>query len=280
MRLEELKKLVTKGESQNLEFKKTTGQRTEAAKSICAMLNGLGGFVLFGISDQGEIGGQQVTTKTIEDITHELRKIEPPAFPEMETVAIGNDKSVIVIRIVGMQGTYCYDNKPYIRHGPTTQVMPREEYEKRVLDKFHAHRRWENECAPDWVTIKDLDEEEIQTTLQHSIRLGRMQKPSHTDSESILRGLGLFDGDRLINAGIILYGKSERLFSTYPQMSIRLARFRGSNRLTGFMDNREYWGNAFSLLRRGELFLLDHIPISGQVVPGKMIRDDYPLYKL
>lgn len=30
--------------------------------------------------------------------------------------------------------------------------------------------------------------------------------------------------------------------------------------------------------RHGESFLLDHVPISGRVVPGKMIREDYPLY--
>lgn len=41
--LKELQKLVAAGESQNLEFKKTTGQRTEATKTICAFLNGLGG---------------------------------------------------------------------------------------------------------------------------------------------------------------------------------------------------------------------------------------------
>jgi ATP-dependent DNA helicase RecG len=63
------------------------------------MLNGLGGFVLFGVSDKGEIAGQQVTAKTLEDIAQELRKIEPPAFPEIETIAIGNDKAVILIRV-------------------------------------------------------------------------------------------------------------------------------------------------------------------------------------
>lgn len=83
MFLDELQKLVAKGESENLEFKKTTGQRTEAAKTVCALLNGLGGFVLFGISDKGEVVGQQVTAKTLEDITLELRRIEPPAFPEI-----------------------------------------------------------------------------------------------------------------------------------------------------------------------------------------------------
>jgi ATP-dependent DNA helicase RecG len=57
MLLEELQKLVAAGESENLEFKKTTGQRTEAAKTVCALLNGLGGFLLFGVSDRGEITG-------------------------------------------------------------------------------------------------------------------------------------------------------------------------------------------------------------------------------
>ena len=279
MRLEELRQLVLKGESEVLEFKATTGQRVEAAKTVCALLNGLGGFVLFGISDKGEIVGQQVSTKTLEDITHELCKIEPPAFPEVETVATENDKAVIVIRVSGKRDAYSYNGRPYIRQGPTTQSMPRSEYERRIIEKFHAYRRWENEPAPEWVSIKDLDEDEIQLTLLNAIQLGRMKKPPHTNSESILQGLSLYTDDgRLINAAVALYGKSERLFPNYPQLSLRVARFRGGNRLGGFMDNRDFWGNAFDLLRRGESFLMDHIPISGRVVPGKMIREDHPLY--
>lgn len=57
MRLEELQQLVKKGKSEYVEFKKTTGQRAEATKTICALLNGLGGFIFFGISDKGEITG-------------------------------------------------------------------------------------------------------------------------------------------------------------------------------------------------------------------------------
>ena len=37
MHLEELQKLVSKGESENLEFKKTTGQRSEAIKILRAL---------------------------------------------------------------------------------------------------------------------------------------------------------------------------------------------------------------------------------------------------
>ncbi len=80
MKLEDLPGLVAQGESERLEFKRSTGQRTEAAKTVCGMLNGLGGFVLFGVSADGTIVGQQVTSSTIEDIANELRRIEPPAL--------------------------------------------------------------------------------------------------------------------------------------------------------------------------------------------------------
>jgi len=41
-----------------------------------------------------------------------------------------------------------------------------------------------------------------------------------------------------------------------PQLSIRLARFKGLIDLGGFMDNRNYWGNGFDLSRRGESLFL------------------------
>jgi ATP-dependent DNA helicase RecG len=90
--LKELKTIVAKGESDRVEFKRSTGQRTEAAKSVCALANGLGGFVLFGVGDKGEIVGQQVATSTLEDVANELRRIEPPVFPDIKTVALKGAK--------------------------------------------------------------------------------------------------------------------------------------------------------------------------------------------
>jgi ATP-dependent DNA helicase RecG len=75
---------------------------------------------------------------------------------------------------------------------------------------------------------------------------------------------------------VAIYGKSDRLKTLYPQMSIRLARFRGRDRLADFTDNRQYWDHAFALFRRAESFLMDHVPIAGRVIHGKMIREDQP----
>jgi len=99
MNLKELKAIVARRESERTEFKRSTGQRTEAAKTVCALANGLGGFVIFGITDKGEIVGQRVVTSTLEDVANELRRIEPPIVPDVETVALKGGTSVIALRV-------------------------------------------------------------------------------------------------------------------------------------------------------------------------------------
>ncbi len=278
MKPEQLRKLVSGGESERIEFKRSTGQRTEAAKAVCAMLNGLGGFVVFGVSNNGELLGQEVGLKTLEDITAELRRIEPPAFPDVETIHLKKGSAAVLLTVPGGGGPYTFDGRAYLRHGPITRVMPRNEYERRLVERLHTTRRWENEPVADGASVKDLDAEEIKVTLDNAIRLGRLEPTDRRDLESILRGLELIRGGHLLNAAVALYGKSDRLKTIYPQMAIRLARFRGRDRLADFADNRQYWGHAFALLRRAESFLMDHVPIAGRVIPGKMIREDKPWY--
>ncbi|MCQ3804333.1 MAG: ATP-binding protein [Acidimicrobiia bacterium] len=54
--------MVAGGKSEHVEFKATTGERKEAARTLSAMLNGRGGSVLFGVSPKEQIVGQQVAT--------------------------------------------------------------------------------------------------------------------------------------------------------------------------------------------------------------------------
>lgn len=277
MDLHELKALIVGGESDRLEFKRTTGERREAARTVCAMLNGLGGFVLFGVGDRGELIGQDVSARTTEEIAQELRRIDPPAFPGIETVPLDTRRSIIVLRVPGGSGLYRYDGRPYVRLGPTTSVMPQGEYERRLLDRLHATRRWENEPAAR-ITLDDLDADEIQRTVETAVRQGRLEVPRDRDAEALLRGLGLIVDGTLLNAAVALYGQGERMRAYYPQCAIRLARFRGESRLADFADNRQYQGHLFDLLRRAESFLLDHVPVAGRVVAGKTVREDRPAY--
>ena len=54
-------------------------------------------------------------------------------------------------------------------------------------------------------------------------------------------------------------------------------RFGGIDR-TEFLDNRQFHGNAFSLLRAAERFLRDTLPIAGRIEEGRFERIDAPLF--
>ena len=159
MTIDDITALAAQGETAQIEFKRTTGQRTEAAKTVCAMLNSTGGVVLIGVRDDGEIIGQQVTAHTIEEVTHELRRIDPPVFPVIETIALNETRSILTIQVAtGNQRPYTFDGRAYLRHGPTTQMMPRAVYEQLLTETMHPIRRWENQPAPATVQLADRDE--------------------------------------------------------------------------------------------------------------------------
>lgn len=279
MTLAELEALVSGGESEQVEFKKTTGQRTLAAKTVCAMLNGKGGFVLFGVTDAGTIRGQQVTADTVAEVVAELRRIEPVVLIQPEVVEVATGRSVVALRVPGEGGgPYVYDGRPYERHGPTTSPMSQERYRQTLLESVHAARRWENEPVPENVGLDDLDHDQIRLAVRMAQQQGRLGAAPDTDLEAILRGFELIRNDRLVNAAVVLFGQAYDLQVLYPQCSIRMARFRGVDRLAPFDDNRAYWGHAFDLLGRAERFLMDHVPIAGRVVPGNLYREDRPKY--
>ena len=278
MNYQALQNLVVNGESDKLEFKTTTGEKKEAATTVCAMLNGVGGFVLFGIANNGEIRGQNCSTNTYEDISRELNKIEPPAFPDVESVPLENGKTVIILRVNSGGGPYTYDGRPYMRQGPTTSKMPRPRYERLLLERMHGSHRWENQPA-DGLKVSDLDEREIVLTIEEAIRRGRMEDPNTRDISEILTGLGLIHEGNLLNAAIVLFARPENLLPRYPQCLLRMARFRG-NTITEFLDNRQEPGHAFDLMQRAQRFLRDHLPVAGRVVPNLFERIDDPLYPL
>ena len=180
MTRDELEKIVTGGETERVEFKRSTGQRSEAAKTVCAMLNGLGGMLLFGVNDRGEILGQKISTRSIEDIVNELRRIEPPAFPDLETLALDSGHAVVVVYAPGGGGPYTYDGRAYQRHGPTTSIMPKGRYEQLLLEQMHAGHRWENRPAVG-LGVEDLDQAELLRTVEEAIRRQRLEDPVTRD---------------------------------------------------------------------------------------------------
>ena len=277
MTLEQLTTLVASRESETLEFKGTTGTRREAAKTMCAMLNHSGGYVLFGVSPDGDVVGQQVSDRTIEEVSAEIQRIDPPAFPEVNRVPVAGDRELVVVRVNrGSARPYMYQGVAYRRVGNTTLALSSDEYNRMLFERMHSERRWENQPATGW-SIDDLDVSEIRRTVAEAVRRGRLEDPGTQDPIELLRGLGLYRDGILWRAAVVLFGKAERIEFEMPQCLLRVARFRGVDR-SDFLDNRQFHGNAFALLANAERFLRETLPIAGRFESGRFDRIDEPLY--
>ena len=277
MNIDHITTLAASGESETLEFKETTGTRREAAMTVCAFLNQRGGQVMFGVTQDGTVAGQQVSERTIEELSAELRRIDPPAFPAVERVSVDGGGEVIMVNTgQGASGPYTYRGKAYRRVGNTTLAMAAQEYNQVLFERMHSEQRWENQPAAGW-SIDDLDEAEIRRTVAEAVRRGRLEEPVGGEPTDMLRGLGLLRDGALLRAAAVLFGSTERLEFEMPQCLLRVARFRGLDRME-FLDNRQFNGNAFALLVNAERFLRDTLPIAGRFEQDRFERIDEPLY--
>lgn len=277
MTVERIARIVAAGEAEMLEFKSTTGTRREATRTVCAMLNQQGGQVLFGVTPDGQVVGQQVGDRTIEDIGEELGRIDPPAFPTVERIPVADNREVIAIIVNrGQARPFMYRGCAYRRVGNTTVEMRADEYQRMLFERMHSEQRWENLPADAW-TVDDLDANEVRTTVEEAVRRGRLEDPGTRDPQDLLRGLGLFRDGIVWRAAVALFGNEKRIRSNFPQCLLRVARFKGTDR-TEFLDNRQFHGNAFSLLRAAERFLRDSLPIAGRIEEERFERIDEPLF--
>ena len=241
------------------------------------MLNQRGGCVLFGITPDGRVAGQQVSERTIEQLSAEFNRIDPPAFPEVDRIQVSNNSEVISVRVgPGVSRPYRYKGKAYVRVGNTTVAMSAAQYNRILLERMHSEQRWENQPADGW-TIRDLDVAEIRNTVAEAVRIGRLNEPGSREPKDLLRGLGLLRGDIIFRAAAVLFGRAERLECEMPQCLLRVARFRGLDR-SEFLDNRQFNGNAFTLLSSADRFLRDTLPIASRFRSGQLERIDEPLY--
>lgn len=273
MKLAQLKTIVKRGESEQLEFKKSTASLSSAFQTICAFLNSkLGGTVIFGITDNGALVGQPVTDKTRKDISIEIQKIDPAVHFDIEYVRIQADRYAIIMSVnPGEQAPYTYDDRPFIRTQSVTSRMSKDEY--RAHCRQNDHMLWES-LTNRSLKITDLDSNRIKEIVRLAISQRRLPESAITASVgTILKKFNLLRENELTNGAIVLFGKNEH--KQLIQSNIQLARFKGNNKRE-FLDNKLYRGNAFDLYDQAMLFLTSHLSIGAEIKENSSIRVEKP----
>lgn len=272
MKLSEVKRLVKKGESSELEFKKSTAGLKEGMKTVCAFLNKNGGSILFGVTDSGKIVGQKVVEKNINEINGCIRKFEPQIDIDIDVIPLEKDLEIIAISVEpGKHKPYMFDGRAYARpHSETFHMKPEEFY---YLFNQTNHTLWEKSTVNDCVLI-DLDKNKIKELVRVAISKKRLPE-SATDETlvNILKKLNLIKDDKITNAAVILFCKNER--KQFIQTNLKLARFKGIDK-SEFLDEKQLTGNLFDLFDQAMQFLYVHIPVAAKIEEGKVERVETP----
>jgi ATP-dependent DNA helicase RecG len=270
----ELAALVQLGESDTLEFKKSTAELTRAGQTLCAFLNTRGGRVLLGVTPQGRVIGQMVSDGTQQEIAGAVRRLDPAATVGLELVKLQDgerDVVVLSVQYAPEQVPFTFEGRAYQRLGTTTVLMPQGLYQQLLLNRAHSRARWETAIA-EGIGLEQLDKSEILRSAPAGTDVGRFQAIplEEIDFGDILDRLGVRRDGAICNAAVVLFGL-ESAFPEYPQCVLRLARFKGTNKAE-FLDNRQVRGHAFVLVNEAMLFMERHLPVAAHVVPGQLER--------
>jgi ATP-dependent DNA helicase RecG len=272
-----LEKLVKQGESHTLEFKKTTGQLSSTFETVCAFLNKEGGTILIGVTDKGQIVGQNVTDNTRQELARELNKIEPSAQAQVgiEYLSVKEDKHVIVIQVLaGNHIPYAYEGRAFYRNQSTTSRMSQHHYEQLLVERGQLNHTWEEYWAKGY-TIDSLDHDEIMRTIRDGVNANRLPPAAIKDNvEQALTRLKLLDEGKVTNAAVILFAKE--VFPAYAQCMLKMGRFMGTSITADFMDNQQVYGNIFKILTEADYFIRRHLPIASFFQTNQFTRIDKP----
>ena len=281
MEYQEIEALIALKESKNLEFKESIGQLDRSMETLCAFLNGDGGIVLYGVKDNGNVVGQEVSDSTKRAIAEAINRIEPFVSLEINYVRIPNsDKFVIIVNAEKQRfmRPFAYKGRAYLRIESTTTVMPQEQYNHLLMQRGGKYG-WEAMVNPD-LKISDLDENAILGAVREGIRNGRLPEVTiREEIPTILRKFGLLRDGNLNNAAAVLFGVD---FYDYPQCLLRMARFKGTTK-EEFIDNQRAQGNIYILLDAAMAFFFKHLSLSGKInglyreeelsIPYKALRE-------
>ena len=128
MTKQELGVLIKEGEGYTLEFKENLSKKF--AVEVVAFANSMGGKILIGVDDEGNIVGTDISNNQRANIQNQISQIEPRINVKVEVV----DNVIIVNVPEGEDKPYSSSEGYYLRAGAMCQKMNRNEIREYLED--------------------------------------------------------------------------------------------------------------------------------------------------
>lgn len=247
-------------ETEQIEYKKTTGELKEAITSIAAILNKHGaGELYFGVRNNGDVLGQVINDETLRKVSQAIKNhITPAIFPEIKVKTFDGGKQTVYVKFSGHQQPYLAYNVARIRQADEDLVMSQEMYSELLLARGGEKYSWEN--RPSDHTIEDIDMASFQSYLLKARAVGRIEFESD-DPRVVFEKLDLFakDGIHLLNAGAAL-------FCPCRTNDVQMAKFATDVKVTFTDICREDKGSIIGLSKVCEQYIIDAMDWKADIV--------------
>lgn len=253
----EISDLIAGGESQKVEFKKSTGLLREAVETLCAFANQEGGYLFFGIEDNGRVVGQQVADDTLKNIANTVKlNTDPKLYPTIEQVEIEGKSCILVTVEESPLKPHLAYGRPYLRVGPTSQVLDREQYEHLLQQRFNGYGfDYRLQRA---ATLHEVDEQAVYQFLETANAVRNLNENLYLPIDLILQKLDLMTTQGITNAALLLFGKHPQHFFA-NHFEIKCGKFVSDSGYSEIANEQEFHQNLVQNFHATLAFLLESI---------------------
>ncbi len=255
--MENILEIIKKGESETVEFKQSTALIREAIETICAFANHNGGYLIFGIKDDGTIIGQQVSDDTIKNIANSVKlNTDPKLYPSIEKVNIKNRTCLLVTIEESPLKPHLAYGKAFTRVGATNQKLDRDNYDYLLQQKFNGYG-FDFQIQPG-ASINDIDNDRVYNFLELANFVRSFNENLFLPTDVILQKLELMKEDKVTNAALLLFGKNPHQFFS-NHFEIKCGDFVEDSGYEKITNDQEYDGNLIDNFHSALSFILKAI---------------------
>ena len=256
MREDELRKIVSQGETSRVQFKLRIENNDSIAAEFIAMANSKGGKVIVGVQDKtGDIvgldyAGLQSTGSAVSSIANEL--VKPQVFITTEAVSCGDTNVLVIYVEEGIAKPYKDRNGTiWIKQGCDKRKLTDNSEQIRLFQQNGL--LFADEMIVPGTGISDIDESKVKEYLAKI-------DDSDTDLplELACKNLNILKESRLTLGGLLFFSKNPQRYR--PAFCIKAVSFFG-NEIEGvdYRDSEDITGTIPQMFEKGMGFLLRNL---------------------
>jgi ATP-dependent DNA helicase RecG len=241
----ELLRLIRGGEDTYLELKVKLSNSEKIAQGIIALANTDGGTIIFGVNDQLRIEGIPNPESVQDELVRICREeIVPPLVPVIDCITFDSGRQIVAIDVQGRRRPYrTKEGRFYLRFGSEKREVTREELSN-WLDEIRP-LGYENVPFTEFVE-KDFDDGllwSFASEFESDFASKNLYQTGEFLKKELLLAVGAQEEFVPTLAGILLFGRSERIAETFPRFRFIVTRYSGENAVSEIVERVEINGN-------------------------------------